>query len=99
MSHQDRLMRIILSPIITEKTTAIREAKNVVVFKVALDANKIEIRQAVELLFNVEVSSVQTTNMKGQAKIIRGLKKTTSTYKKAYVTLRGDKAPDFLENN
>ena len=50
---------IILKPIITEKSTTLRETQNVLTFKVATDANRIEIRRAVEVLFNVKVDSVR----------------------------------------
>jgi large subunit ribosomal protein L23 len=77
---------VILSPVVTEKSTALTE-HNKVVFKVALDATKTEIKTAVERLFNVKVTAVNTTVRKGKTKFFRGHKGTQSDQKKAIVTL------------
>ena len=77
---------VILAPAITEKSTALSE-HNQVVFKVALDASKPEIKAAVEKLFNVKVKAVNTTTRKGKTKIFRGMKGVQSDQKKAVVTL------------
>ncbi len=60
--------RILKRPLITEKGTMLREKDNKVIFSVAVDANKIEIKHAVEELFNVHVEDVKTMNMKGKMK-------------------------------
>lgn len=79
---------VIKRPSITEKSTLQQELYGKVVFKVNKDANKIEIKKAVEDLFNVKVASVQTASMRGKKKRV-GLKSfgKTKDWKKAYVTL------------
>lgn len=78
---------VILSPVITEKATRLTEA-NQVVFRVALDATKPAIAKAVEELFKVKVTSVNTIRMKGKPKAFRGQPFKRSDFKKAIVTLR-----------
>ena len=77
---------VILSPVITEKSTLASE-HNQVVFKVADDATKPEIKGAVERLFNVKVKKVQTVRIKGKVKRFRGRLGKRNDVKKAYVTL------------
>ena len=82
MSNYD----VILSPVITEKSTRLSEA-NQVVFRVARDATKPQIKKAVETLFKVKVKSVNTINTKGKLKAWRGKRYEKSDVKKAVVTL------------
>lgn len=77
---------MIRRPIITEKTTLASES-GAVVFEVAIDATKPEIKKAVEALFNVKVKAVNTTVTKGKVKRFRGRPGTRKDVKKAYVTL------------
>jgi large subunit ribosomal protein L23 len=79
---------VIKEPCLTEKSTALQETHDTVAFKVAQEANKIEIRQAVEQLFKVKVASVRTVKMHGKQKRI-GARPAgrTSNWKKAYVKL------------
>lgn len=77
---------IIRKPVITEKATMASGA-NAVVFQVAMDATKPQIRDAVEAVFNVKVKAVNTTVTKGKAKKFRGRPGVRSDRKKAYVTL------------
>lgn len=77
---------IIYSPVITEKTAALRE-QNVYVFKVAKSANKIQIKDAIESVFNVKVVSVNTLNTKPKKKRVGRYSGFTKTYKKAIVKL------------
>lgn len=77
---------VILSPVITEKATLASEA-NQIVFNVARTANKADIKNAVERLFNVKVKAVNTLVRKGKVKVFRGRKGQQSTVKKAFVTL------------
>ncbi len=65
---QERLMKILLSPVVSEKSTMAAEKNNQIVFKVAPDATKKEIKNAVELLFEVTVNAVQVLNVKGKQK-------------------------------
>ena len=77
---------LIRRPIITEKTTLASES-GAVVFEVAIDATKPEIKKAVEALFNVKVKAVNTTVTKGKVKRFKGRPGTRKDIKKAYVTL------------
>lgn len=87
---------IVKSPVITEKATAQRTTDNKVAFWVALDANKDEIRAAVEKLFKVKVVKVNTERTPGKYKRVGKYEGSTSTRKKAYVTLKeGDKIQLF----
>jgi len=84
--NQARLYEIIVAPVITEKSQRISE-QNQVVFRVRGDATKPEIKQAVEGLFNVKVTAVNTLNVKGKVKRFRGTVGRRSDRKKAIVTL------------
>ena len=83
---REQMYDLILSPVVTEKATRITE-HNQVTFRVPLDASKPEIRAAVEGLFNVKVTAVNTVRMKGKAKMFRGRPGQRSDWKKAMVTL------------
>ena len=87
--HYDTIRR----PIITEKATMASEA-NAVVFEVAKDASKTEIREAVEALFGVKVKAVNTVVAKGKTKRFRGRPGVRADRKKAYVTLEDGNAID-----
>jgi large subunit ribosomal protein L23 len=88
---------VIKSPCLTEKGNILQETQNKVIFEVDPRANKIEIKKAVESLFNVTVSKVTTTNILGKQKRV-GAKSTgrTSDWKKAYITLSEGKI-NFLD--
>jgi len=86
MSAKHQHYDVIRKPIITEKATMASEA-NAVVFEVAIDANKPQIKEAVENLFNVKVKAVNTTITKGKVKRFRGQPGKRRDVKKAYVTL------------
>ncbi len=77
---------VILSPVITEKATKLTEA-NQVIFRVAMEATKPEIAKAVETLFKVKVTAVNTVRVKGKRKVFRGTRYVRSDFKKAVVTL------------
>ena len=77
---------VIRKPIITEKATMASEA-GAVVFEVAIDSNKPQIKEAVEALFGVKVKAVNTTITKGKTKRFRGMMGRRRDVKKAYVTL------------
>jgi large subunit ribosomal protein L23 len=89
---------IILAPVMTEKTARHREAKNEVVFKVARNANKIEIRRAVEELFNVSVRTVRTISVTGKVKRLGRFEGKRASWKKAIVTLREGDTIGFFEH-
>ena len=93
---------ILIKPIITEKSTKLADKRNVYSFVVNKDANKLEIRRAVEQMFNVTVDEVNTTVMPGKPKarntktaIVRGSK---SSYKKAFVALTPGETIDLFGN-
>jgi large subunit ribosomal protein L23 len=89
---------VIRRPLITEKTTIAREGAMVVVFQVALDANKIDVKRAVEKLFGSKVQSVRTQIMHGKIKRQGRFAGQRSDWKKAWVRLKaGEKVPEFLE--
>jgi large subunit ribosomal protein L23 len=89
---------VIRRPLITEKTTIAREGSVVVVFQVAVDANKIDVKRAVEKLFGSKVQSVRTQIMHGKIKRQGRFAGQRSDWKKAWVRLRaGEKVPEFLE--
>lgn len=82
---------IIIAPVITEKA-AVQAENNVYTFKVAADANKIEIKKAIESAFGVKVIKINTLNTKAKDKRVGRYTGKTKTYKKAFVTLAdGDK--------
>lgn len=85
--NQERLMKVILGPLVTEKSQMMAEKHNQVTFRVARDAEKHEIKQAVELLFKVEVENVQVANVKGKIKRFGGRLGRRNHWKKAYVSL------------
>jgi large subunit ribosomal protein L23 len=85
-AHRERLMTVIRGPHLSEKAHVIAE-KNQVVLNVRTDATKKEIKQAVELLFEVSVENVQVVNMKGKTKRFQQTKGRRNNTKKAYVRL------------
>jgi len=94
--HQERLMTILRGPHLSEKTTIVTEKNNQVVFKVRVDATKEEIRQAVELLFEVTVDAVQVINCQGKIKRHGQNWGRRVAWKKAYVKLAEGSQIDFL---
>ena len=79
---------IIKAPIITEKSADLAQNKNTITFSVATDANKVQIKQAVEKIFNVKVESVNTVNVKPKKKRVGRYTGKTNNVKKAIVKLR-----------
>ena len=90
------LYNIIQRPCLTEKGNKLQESQNKVIFTVDSRANKIEIKNAVENLFNVKVSKVATTHVNGKQKRVGARSGKTSDWKKAYITLSEGKI-NFLE--
>jgi large subunit ribosomal protein L23 len=84
-------------PIVTEKGTALKDENNQLVFEVSLDANKCEIRKAVERLFKVTVLSVRTQNRQGKRKRLGRSVGRRKNWKKAIVTLKEGDRVDFFE--
>lgn len=93
--NQERIYKILVAPQISEKSTLVSENGNQVVFKVALDANKLEIKHAIEKLFSVKVAQVRVLRMKGKVKRNRFGDVRRSDWKKAYVRLEQGHDIDF----
>jgi large subunit ribosomal protein L23 len=93
---QEKLMKIVLEPRVTEKSTLVGEKYNQFVFKVFKSATKPEIKNAIELLFKVEVDSVQVSNVKGKNKIFKREPGKRPDWKKAYVKLKPGFDIDFM---
>ncbi len=89
---------VIKRPLVTEKSTAIRDAENKYVFEVDRRANKIEIGHAVEKLFKVKVLQVRTVNMVGKKKRVGKVLGQKSDWKKAIVTLAPGSSIEIFEN-
>ena len=85
--NQERLLKVILAPVVSEKSNMLAEKRNQMVFKVLKDATKVEIKAAIEQLFNVKVASVKTTTTKRKAKRFGRTIGRRSDVKKAYVSL------------
>lgn len=86
--NQERLLQVILAPQISEKSTMVADKYEQVVFRVASDATKPEIKAAVELLFKVEVDNVQVLTVKGKEKRFGKMIGRRKDWKKAYVALK-----------
>ena len=93
-----KLTDVIRRPLITEKTSLLREDGRTIVFEVAVGANKVEIKRAVESLLGAKVEGIRTTISHGKIKRQGRFAGRRSDWKKAYVKLReGAKMPEFLE--
>lgn len=93
--NQERIFKVLLGPQISEKAAMAAEAANQVVFRVANDATKLEVKAAVEQLFKVSVEEVRVLNMKGKVKRNRFGLSRRSTVRKAYVRLAQGHEIDF----
>lgn len=95
--NQERLMQVLLAPQISEKATWVADKNEQVIFRVAPDATKPEVKAAVELLFKVEVKSVQISNVKGKQKRFGRFMGRRKDWKKAYVCLKSGQEINFVE--
>lgn len=96
--NQERVFKVLLGPHISEKATMLADGKNQIVFKVAVDATKLEIKTAVEALFEVKVADVNTVNVDGKTKrTARGVGKRKD-WKKAYIALQPGQEIDFTSS-
>ena len=92
----EKLINLIKAPLVSEKTTVAAEKLNQVVLKVVKDSTKQEIKDAVELMFNVKVDKVRVVNMKGKSKSrAKGPQGSRPSWKKAYVSLQEGHDIDF----
>jgi len=94
--NEERLLKILLAPHMSEKSNRLTERYNQVAFKVTRDATKPEIKDAVELLFKVKVKGVTVLNVKGKRKRFGAVSGRRSDWKKAYVSLEAGHEIDFL---
>jgi large subunit ribosomal protein L23 len=85
---EERLLQVILAPLVSEKSTRLAEKHEQVILKVATTATKPEIKAAVELLFKVQVESVQVLNVKGKSKRFGRFNGRRSDWKKAFICLK-----------
>ncbi len=93
-----KLHEVIKRPLITEKGTTKKEAERTLCFEVASEANKVEVRAAVEKLFSVKVEEVRTSNFEGKLRRRGKFAGYRSDWKKAYVKLKaGEKVPEFTD--
>jgi large subunit ribosomal protein L23 len=91
--------QILRRPVITEKGLAIKEKENTLVFQVAKEATKTEIREAVQSIFKVKVDSVRTANYPGKERRRGRFAGYRPDWKKAYVRLKeGEKMPEYAQN-
>ena len=95
--NQERLMQVLLAPQVSEKATYVADKNEQVIFRVASDATKPEIKAAVELLFKVEVETVQVANVKGKLKRFKGSAGRRKGWKKAFVSLKPGQEINFVE--
>ena len=93
--NQERLLKVLVAPVISEKSTMVAEKLNQACFVVVPDANKAEVKAAVELLFKVQVKSVQILNLTGQQK--RFGRFMGNDVRKAYVTLAQGQEINFAQ--
>ena len=95
--QQMRLLQVLLAPVVSEKSTFVADKRDQVVFKVAKDATKPEIKAAVEMMFKVEVDSVKVANVKGREKRFGRFIGRRDHWKKAYVCLKPGQEINFAE--
>ena len=93
--NQERIFQVLVGPHTSEKATIIADLSNQYVFKVAIDASKLEVKRSVEQLFKVKVANVNTLRVKGKVKRNKNGYSTKSTWKKAYVKLEQGHDIDF----
>lgn len=93
--NQERIYQVVFGPHVTEKTVNVSESANMQAFKVSVDATKLEIKKAIEQLFEVKVDSVRTVKVKGKQKNFGRRAGKRKDWKKAYVKLADGQAIDL----
>jgi large subunit ribosomal protein L23 len=93
--NAERLMTVLLAPVVSEKGTFIADKHNQVVFRVMQNATKPEVKAAVELMFKTQVDSVQISNVKGKKKRFGTHAGRRRSWKKAYVSLKPGQEINF----
>jgi large subunit ribosomal protein L23 len=97
MNPAERLYKVLIAPVVSEKTTMIADKHNQVAFKVVQDATRQEVKAAVELLFKVQVEKVQVLNRRGKAKKFGRTPGRRNHLRKAYVCLKPGQEINFAE--
>ena len=97
IKQQERLMQVLLAPVVSEKSTFVADKGNQYVFRVAPDATKPEIKAAVELMFKTQVKSVSVANVRGKQKRFGRFMGRRNNWKKAYVALQPGQEINFAE--
>jgi large subunit ribosomal protein L23 len=92
---QERLMQVLIAPQVSEKSTFVGEKNNQFIFRVQQGASKPEIKAAIELMFKVEVASVQTANVKGKEKRFGRFVGRRRNWKKAFISLKPGQEINF----
>lgn len=95
--NPQRLMQVLLAPQVSEKATYVADKHEQVIFRVAPDATKPEVKAAVEMLFKVDVDSVQIANVKGKQKKFGRFMGKRKNWKKAYVCLKPGQEINFVD--
>ena len=93
--NREQLMNVLVAPHVTEKTSLAMQNHNQYTFRVRRDATKVDIKQAVELMFDVKVSAVQVVNEPGKTRRFGKTRGRTQDWKKAYVSLAAGQAIDY----
>lgn len=96
MIREERLLKVLRAPHVSEKASTAMEKSNTIVLKVAKDATKAEIKAAVQKLFEVEVEVVNTLVVKGKLNVTDSVSVIVANWKKAYVTLKEGQNLDFV---
>ena len=94
---RERLYQVLVKPHVSEKSALVADKNNQYVFDVAIDANKIEIKQAVKSIFKVDVASVQIVRQNGKRKMFGQVPGRRNNFKKAYVRLKDGQEIQFAE--
>lgn len=94
--NKEQLSSVLLSPRVSEKTARLADTANQYVFDVTKTATKPAIKKAVEMMFDVEVASVQVANLKGKTKVFKRRTGKRSDVKKAYVRLKPGSEIEFI---
>ena len=97
VKQQERLMQVLLAPVVSEKSTFVADKHEQVIFRVAGNATKPEVKAAVELLFKVQVESVQISNVHGKEKRFGRFTGRRRNWKKAYVCLKPGQEINFAQ--
>ncbi len=97
VKNVERLMQVVLAPVVSEKSTLVADKRNQTVFRVVRDATKPEIKAAIELLFKVQVEAVTVANVKGKVKRSARFNGRRAHWKKAFVSLKPGQEINFAE--